>query len=145
MHSVPMPVPDRPGRVVVDLTDPRLAIPPGIHGLLVTTVVAGRGQKLEGTWLTSPDWTERHDGDVVATTGSCHAHDAKAEGIHLELYLVHDAAIHPLGSWCRLGAGWTEKLRGPAGTIIALHALLEEVEYSCAQRLPGPAPRSPSL
>jgi hypothetical protein len=140
MH--PVPTPARPASGVpasatptVDLTFPRLSVPEGAHGVLITAVDGEHAEILEGHWIFNPDWAERWDGDVVATLGTCHAHGPGLDGVHLECYLVHDGRIVRLGQWCGLGATWPEALRHPAAAAMSLHTQLEEAGHRCAQRI----------
>lgn len=139
MHPVPSPARPAPGTLdrgdVVDLTAVPIAIPDTACGLWVTAVDHAPGAVLEGVWLFDPDWSARHDEDVVATLGACHTHDPGRDGIHLEVYLVHDGRILRLGSWCALGADWPETLRWPAAAAMTLHGELQESGYSCGDRI----------
>jgi hypothetical protein len=138
----PVPTPARPAPRIaavepptVDLTAAPVIVPEGAHGVLITAADDEPGTILEGRWIFDPDWSERHDEDVVTTIGTCHAHDPAREGIHLEAYLVHDGRVLRLGSWCGLGATWPETLRHPAGAAMSLHTALLEAGHRCAPRL----------
>jgi hypothetical protein len=144
MHPVPTPEPVRryrtdppPHRPTVDLTMGPVTVPDGAWGLLVTAVSPAPGRVLDGQWLLDPDWSQRHDQDVVATIGSCRTHHSGRDGVHLEAYLVHDGRVLRLGSWCHLGAGWPETLRHPASSAMTLHNDLLATGHQCADRITG--------
>jgi len=108
-----------------------LHVPVGAFGLLITTVEEQFGAVLCGAWLLDPDWSEREDGEVIATLGTCRFHDSTLKGTHLEAYLLHAGTALHLGSWCSLGAEWPETLRHPANAATRLHAQLREVGFAC--------------
>jgi hypothetical protein len=115
---------------LVDLSDPDLAIPAGIGAVLITDTEGGR---VSGVWLAEPDWPRRIDGDVVATLGDCAAHDKLLEGLHVNVHLVHDGKIMPLGTWHQVPIfDLAATLYSCASTATALHSELEEAGIECA-------------
>ena len=124
-------VPDT--RRVVDLTDPELSIPARAAAVWIT--VAEPEGALHGVWIESGvEWPERRDGEVIATLGQCAEHDARREGTHVELRLVHDHVVLPLGSWCDVAVTELAATLGPAAaTAMALHGELEEAGVICAE------------
>jgi hypothetical protein len=133
MHDQPRletVVPEDPS---VDLTDPELSIPALAAAVWIT--LAESGGALRGIWIESGvEWSECLDGDVIATLGSCAEHNARREGTHVTLHLVHDQGVLPLGAWCDLAISeFTETIRPPAATAMALHSELEEAGVVCAE------------
>jgi hypothetical protein len=121
----------------VDLTDPHLSIPAGVHAVRITTADMPDGA-VSGSWLETADWSGSFDGDVIATINSCQTHDRAREGLHLCLHLVHDERILPLGVWCEVAiADLAATLRAPANTAMTLHGELEEAGMECAAYLPA--------
>lgn len=123
-------VPDAP---IVDLTDPELSIPELAAAVWITR--AEPAGALHGVWIESGvEWSECLDGDVIATLGACSEHDARREGIHVALRLVHDRVVLPLGIWCDLAVTQLAETLGPAAsTAMALHGELEEAGVVCAE------------
>ena len=116
----------------VDLSDPDLAIPAGIGAVLITDTEGERG-RVSGVWLAEPDWPRRLDGDVVATLADCAEHDKLLEGLHLNVHLVHDGKIMPLGTWHQVPIfDLAATLLACASTATALHSELEEAGIECA-------------
>lgn len=116
----------------VDLSDPDLSIPAGIGAVLITDAEAG-GERVLGFWLEKPDWPRRVDGDVVVTLADCAAHDKLLEGLHVNVYLVHDGKIMPLGTWHEVPIfDLAATLRACVSTATALHSELEEAGIECA-------------
>jgi hypothetical protein len=115
----------------VDLSDPDLAIPAGVGAVLITDADAEGG--VSGLWLETPDWPQRVDGDVVVTLADCAAHGKLLEGLHVNVYLVHDGKIMPLGTWHQVPiSDLAATLGGCASTATALHSELEEAGIECA-------------
>ena len=118
----------------VDLSDPDLAIPAGVGAVLITDVEADGG-RVSGRWLAKAHWRERVDGDVVVTLAGCAEHDKLLEGLHVNVYLVHDGKIMPLGTWHEVPIyDLAATLRACASTATALHSELEDAGVECATR-----------
>ena len=116
----------------VDLSDPDLSIPARVGAVLITDADA-EGGRVSGLWLEKPDWPRRVDGDVVVTLAACEAHDKLLEGLHVNVYLVHDAKIMPLGTWHEVPIfDLAATLRACVSTATALHSELEEAGIECA-------------
>ncbi|HTJ72635.1 MAG TPA: hypothetical protein VL551_34170 [Actinospica sp.] len=122
-----------PGAPIVDLTDPELSIPASAAAVWITR--AEPAGVLHGVWIESGvDWSECVDGDVIATLDACSEHDARREGLHVALCLVHDRVVLPLGVWCDLAiTQLAETIGPPASTVIALHGELEKAGVVCAE------------
>ena len=133
MHDQPRLETVVPDTGSIDLTEPKLSIPARAAAVWIT--VAEPGGALRGVWIESGvEWSECLDGDVIAVLGSCSEHDARREGTHATLHLVHDRGVLPLGTWCDLAISeFAETIRPPAATAMALHGELEEAGAVCAE------------
>ena len=116
----------------VDLSDPDLSIPAGVGAVLITEL-EGEARRAFGFWLEKADWPRRVDGDVVVTLADCAAHDKLLGNLHVNVYLVYDGKIMPLGTWCEVPAfDLAATLRACAITALSLRGELAEARIEFA-------------